>query len=71
MFYLIQSWQSDPLRKYEHTGQTLSQHATLAEAYAALDAYYDRLHSLGLPLTYLELYVVGEDNHPVSRPGTH
>ena len=69
MYYVIQPWQQDPRRKYEHAGQTLSEHATLAEAYAALDAIYERLHHEGLPLETLELYVVGDDNRPVARPG--
>ena len=69
-FYLIQPWQQDPQRKYEHKGQTLSEHRTVEEAYTALDAIYDRLHHEGLPLATLELYVVGDDNRPVARPGT-
>ena len=69
MFYVIQPWQQDPRRKYEHAGQTLSEHRTVTEAYAALDAIYDRLHHEGLPLDTLEVYVVGEDTRPVPRPG--
>ena len=69
MFYVIQPWQQDPRRKYEHAGQTLSEHATLTEADAALDAIYDRLHHEGLPLETLELYVVGADNRLAARPG--
>ena len=71
MFYVIQPWQQDSRRKNEHAGQTLSEHRTVAEAYSALEAIYDRLHHEGLPLDTLEVYVVGADNRPVARPGTH
>jgi hypothetical protein len=69
MFYLDRPWQQDSRRQFDHAGQTLSAHDALAEAHAALDAYYERLHTLGMPLDYLEGYVVGEDNRPVPRPG--
>jgi hypothetical protein len=68
MYCVIQPWQQDPRRKYEDAGQTLSEHHTVEEAYAALDAIYERLHARGLPLDTLDVYVVGEDNCLVPRP---
>jgi hypothetical protein len=71
MFYIIQPWQQDPRRKYEHAGQALSTHPIAADACAELDRLVERLTAGGLPPDTLELYVVSADDRLVQRQGTH
>ncbi len=47
----------------------VSTHATVAEAYAALDRIGEKLHQDEAPEGTLEIYVVDDGRQPVPRPG--
>ena len=47
----------------------VSTHATVAEAYAALDRIGEKLYQDEAPEGTLEIYVVDEGRQPVPRPG--
>ncbi len=65
MFHLVQPWGDD---KYSQA-TIVSTHATVAEAYAALDRIGEKLHQDEAPEGTLEIYVVDEGRQPVPRPG--
>jgi hypothetical protein len=48
-----------------------SEHATIAEASAAIDAMRAQMARTGAPTDAIELVVVDEDGRQVARPGTH
>ena len=54
MFHLVQPWGDD---KYSQA-TIVSTHATVAEAYAALDRIGEKLHQDEAPEGTLEIYVV-------------
>ena len=64
-FYIVQPWGRDRYRQASVT----SIHATVADAYARLDAIANKLQRDGAPPDYLELHVVDEQRQPVTRPG--
>ena len=48
-----------------------SEHATIAEAFAAIDAIRAQMARTGAPTDAIELIVVDEDGRQVPRPGSH
>ncbi len=65
MFHLVQPWGDD---KYSQA-TIVSTHATVAEAYAALDRIAEKLHQDEAPEGTLEIYVMDEGRQPAPRPG--
>ncbi len=65
MFHLVQPWGDDKYRQ----ATIVSTHATVVEAYAALDRIGEKLHQDEAPEGTLEIYVVDEGRQPVPRPG--
>jgi hypothetical protein len=48
-----------------------SEHATIAQAFAAIDAMSARMVRIGAPGDALELIVIDEHGNVVPRPATH
>ena len=66
-FRLIQPWGPDKGRQ----GTIQSEHATVAEAFAALDRFAMEMMQAGVPSDAIELVVTDEQGDVIPRPGTH
>ena len=66
-FRLIQPWGPDKGRQ----GTIQSEHATVAEAFAALDRVGMEMVLAGVPGDAIELVVADEQGDVIPRPGTH
>jgi hypothetical protein len=66
-FRLIQSWGPHKGRQ----GTIRSEHATVAEAFAALDRFATEMVQAGVPSDAIELVVTDEQGDVIPRPGTH
>ena len=66
-FRLIQPWGPDKGRQ----GTIQSEHATVAEAFAALDRVAMEMVLAGVPSDTIELVVTDEQGEVIPRPGTH
>jgi hypothetical protein len=64
MFRVMHPWGPDKGRQ----GTLQSEHATITEAFAALDAMSARMVRTGAPSNALELVVVDKDGNIVPRP---
>lgn len=66
-YRVVQPWGSDKGRQ-----STLqSEHATIAEAFAALDAMAAQMRRTGAPSDAITLVVVDDDGRQVARPSSH
>ena len=66
-YRVVQPWGPDKGR--QATFQ--SEHATVAEAFAALDALSAEMVRTGAPSDAIELIVVDDDGRPVTRSSRH
>jgi hypothetical protein len=66
-YRVVQPWRSDKGRQ----ATLQSEHATVAEAFAALDAISAAMARTGAPSDAIELIVVDNGGRPVARPGSH
>jgi hypothetical protein len=66
-YRVVQPWGPDRGRQ----ASIQSEHATLAEAFAAIDALSGQMVRTGAPSDAIELIVVDDDGRQVPRPGTH
>ena len=66
-YCVVQPWGPDKGRQ----ATLQSEHATLAEAFAALDVLTAEMVRTGAPSAAVELLVVNEHGAVVPRPGAH
>jgi hypothetical protein len=66
-YRIVQPWGSDKGRQ----ATTISEHATVADAFAAIDALAARMERTGVRGDYLELIVVDEQGNRRQRPGAN
>ena len=66
-YRVVQPWGRDRGRE----ASVLSEHATVAEAFEAIDAIAAQAVRTGAPSDALEVLVADEHGNVVSRPATH
>jgi hypothetical protein len=67
IFRVMQPWGPDKGRQ----GSVLSVHATVAEAFDAVDRFAIDAARAGAPSDFIELVVADDDGEVIPRPGTH
>ena len=66
-FRLVQPWGPDKGRQ----ATVLSEHGTVAEAFAEMDRLAARMSATGAPSDAIEVLVVDADGRVITRPHTH
>ncbi len=67
MFKVVQPWGN----RVAHEATVLSEHPTVTEAFAAIDALAARMQETGAPSDAVHLVVLNSAGRIVYRPGTH